>query len=48
MDGREQSDLVKEISDFHDTFNQNAKHYKKEKTSIKVVSVENLNLVFVI
>ena len=36
MDELEQNDLEKETSDFHNTFNQNAKHHKeREKTFIK-------------
>ena len=31
MDEPEQSDLEKETSDFHNTFNQNAKHHKERE-----------------
>ena len=36
MDEHEQSNLEKETNDSHNTFNQNAKHYKgREKAFIK-------------
>ena len=40
MDELEQSDLEKETNDFFNTFNRNAKHCKKEKSSNKrIISV---------